>query len=170
LIVTPVALIRQWDREINSKVLQSHRPSVYIYHGTRATAGGPFRASDIVITTYGTLASQLSREAKCAKDNRDDPNLNELLQKAAPLLYQQWFRVILDEAQFIKNKLTAASRAVCRLRTPHRWCLTGTPMMNSILELYAILKFNRIRPYDDWKEFKLVRAITPLDHTLESIH
>jgi SNF2 family DNA or RNA helicase len=68
-----------------------------------------------------------------------------------------WYRVILDEAQNVKNKNTKASQAVCALKSTYRWCMTGTPMMNGIEELYSLIKFLAIKPYCDHLKFKEVR-------------
>lgn len=49
------------------------------------------------------------------------------------LLFQvKWHRVVLDEAQSIKNPRTLAARAAWRLAATHRWCLSGTPIQNSV--------------------------------------
>lgn len=64
-----------------------------------------------------------------------------------------WYRVVLDEAHIIRNRQTRASQAACDLNTNFRWCLTGTPVVNSLCDLYPLLHFLRISPQRDWKEF-----------------
>ncbi|RAL45745.1 unnamed protein product [Cuscuta campestris] len=64
-----------------------------------------------------------------------------------------WFRVILDEAQTIKNHRTQVARACCSLRAKRRWCLSGTPIQNSIDELFSYFRFLRYDPYADYKTF-----------------
>lgn len=59
----------------------------------------------------------------------------------------KWFRVILDEAQCIKNVNTQTAKAACHLKAKFRFCMTGTPMMNNVDELYSLIKFLRIKPY-----------------------
>lgn len=75
--------------------------------------------------------------------------------RTCPLLHpkSKFYRVILDEAQCIKNVNTFSAKGACRLNTTYRWCLTGTPMMNGIHELYSLIKFLRIAPYNSQKEF-----------------
>lgn len=61
-----------------------------------------------------------------------------------PLLHPskaEFYRVILDEAQCIKNKETETAKACHRLRSTYRWCLTGTPMMNGVIELFSLVHF-----------------------------
>ncbi|EIW80017.1 hypothetical protein CONPUDRAFT_126467 [Coniophora puteana RWD-64-598 SS2] len=65
----------------------------------------------------------------------------------------KWFRVVLDEAHNIKNRNTKSAIACCALEAKYRWALTGTPMQNSVEELYSLIKFLRIRPLNDWPEF-----------------
>lgn len=84
-----------------------------------------------------------------------DPEADRELARSCPLLHpkSKFFRVILDEAQCIKNVNTFQAKGACRLNATHRWCLTGTPMMNGIHELYSLIKFLRIAPYNSQKEF-----------------
>ncbi|CAA2960840.1 helicase-like transcription factor CHR28 [Olea europaea subsp. europaea] len=65
----------------------------------------------------------------------------------------KWSRVILDEAQTIKNHRTQVARACCSLRAKRRWCLSGTPIQNSIDEVFSYFRFLRYQPYDKLKTF-----------------
>ncbi|XP_024987397.1 helicase-like transcription factor CHR28 isoform X1 [Cynara cardunculus var. scolymus] len=64
-----------------------------------------------------------------------------------------WFRVILDEAQTIKNSSTRVSKSCCGLRAKKRWCLSGTPIQNSIDELFSYFRFLKCEPYANHKSF-----------------
>lgn len=64
-----------------------------------------------------------------------------------------WFRVILDEAQTIKNHRTQVARACCSLRAKRRWCLSGTPIQNTIDDLYSYFRFLKYEPYAVYKSF-----------------
>ncbi|EEB95980.1 hypothetical protein MPER_04964 [Moniliophthora perniciosa FA553] len=67
-----------------------------------------------------------------------------------------WFRVVLDEAHSIKEIQTVGSRASCDLMADRRLCLTGTPVQNKLDDVYALIKFLRLSPFDDknvWTEF-----------------
>lgn len=44
----------------------------------------------------------------------------------------KWYRVILDEAQFVRNRNTRSSKTVAMLKAKYRWMLTGTPITNSL--------------------------------------
>ncbi len=45
-----------------------------------------------------------------------------------------WYRVVLDEAQAIKNNAARTSLACQNLKSVYRWCLTGTPLLNRLEE------------------------------------
>ncbi|KAL1567364.1 helicase-like transcription factor CHR28 isoform X3 [Salvia divinorum] len=79
---------------------------------------------------------------------------NESLENASgPLAQVGWFRVVLDEAQSIKNHRTQAARACWGLRAKRRWCLSGTPIQNAIDDLYSYFRFLRHEPYAVFRTF-----------------
>ncbi|KAL6697558.1 SNF2 family N-terminal domain-containing protein [Trichoderma pleuroticola] len=158
LIIGPLALIRQWEEEIYKKTKPSHRLSVFVYHNKKATADDLLKF-DVVLTTYGTIAQELKRLDKFMEDNAGrNIDFNDRANAAKfPLLNprkSKFHRVILDEAQCIKNHTTKTAKACHKLNATHRWCLTGTPMMNGVLELYSLLCFLRIKPYCIWDQFR----------------
>ncbi|PWY83765.1 SNF2 family helicase/ATPase [Aspergillus sclerotioniger CBS 115572] len=142
LVVAPLALIKQWESEIMSKVESSHRMRVLVYHGNaRAKATDNLEDYDVVITTYGTLTSE---------HGAMDKN-----KKKSGIFSVYWYRIILDEAHTIKNRNAKATQASCALNAEYRWCLSGTPMQNNLDELQSLIKFLRIKPFNDlaaWKE------------------
>ncbi|OOF98796.1 hypothetical protein ASPCADRAFT_41580 [Aspergillus carbonarius ITEM 5010] len=142
LVVAPLALIKQWESEIMSKVESSHRMRVLVYHGNaRAKATDKLEDYDVVITTYGTLTSE---------HGAMDKN-----KKKSDIFSVYWYRIILDEAHTIKNRNAKATQASCALNAEYRWCLSGTPMQNNLDELQSLIKFLRIKPFNDlaaWKE------------------
>ncbi|KAL4754526.1 hypothetical protein BDW72DRAFT_213929 [Aspergillus terricola var. indicus] len=142
LVVAPLALIKQWESEIKTKVEPSHRLRVLVYHGNaRAKATDRLDDYDVVITTYGTLTSEHNAVAK-----------ND---KKAGIFSVYWYRIILDEAHTIKNRNAKATQAAYALDAEYRWCLSGTPMQNNLDELQSLIRFLRIKPYNDlanWKD------------------
>ncbi|XWS15697.1 hypothetical protein CRYUN_Cryun34aG0024000 [Craigia yunnanensis] len=70
-----------------------------------------------------------------------------------PLAKVGWFRIVLDEAQSIKNHKTQVARACWGLRAKRRWCLSGTPIQNAIDDLYSYFRFLRYDPYSAYKSF-----------------
>ncbi|KAL7823385.1 SNF2 family N-terminal domain-containing protein [Trichoderma gracile] len=158
LIVGPVALIRQWEEEIHKKTKPSHRLSVFVYHNTKATIDDMLKY-DVVLTTYGTLAQEMKRLDNYLESNagRNIDFTDRAIASKFPLLNprkSKFYRVILDEAQCIKNRNTKTAKACHRLSAVHRWCLSGTPMMNGVLEIFSLVHFLRIKPYCVWDQFR----------------
>jgi SNF2 family DNA or RNA helicase len=144
LVVAPLALIKQWEAEISSKVTKSHALKVLVHHGpNRTKSADKLKQYDVVITTYQVLASE---HASCG----DGP---DGLKKGCFAI--SWYRTMLDEAHTIKNRNAKMTKACYEIRSHYRWCLTGTPMQNNIDELQSLIKFLRIQPYcelSSWKE------------------
>lgn len=98
-----------------------------------------------------------------------DPDSNSESSNARPVKFFflgdecKWYRVIIDEAQCIKNKDTQSAKGCCALDAKYRLCLSGTPMQNSCDEMYSLLRFLRIEPYNEWLEFSRVchRILAP---------
>lgn len=183
LIVAPVALMQQWKREIEKLIKPGHhRLSVFIYHaeGRKAT-WATLKNHDVVLTTYGTLASEHKRKLAWDEKVQKFPNVQPTRNEGQyPLLgpRSQWYRVILDEAQWIKNKNTRSAVAAYALDSQYRWCLTGTPMQNSLGELQSLIKFLRIKPYNSTERFN-AEFLRPLagrgaesakDRAMEKLH
>ncbi|KAF6823594.1 SNF2 family helicase [Colletotrichum plurivorum] len=143
LVVAPLALIRQWESEIKEKVARSHGLKVYVHHGPQRTKRPKDLAFyDVVVTTYQVLVSEWGHSSE------DDDGVK------AGCFGLHWWRVVLDEAHTIKNRNAKSTKACYALRSEYRWCLSGTPMQNNLEELQSLIKFLRIKPYDDLKEWK----------------
>ncbi|KAK6917495.1 SNF2, N-terminal, partial [Dillenia turbinata] len=93
-----------------------------------------------------------SSNKRCLKGKKgmDDALLEAV---ARPLARVGWFRVVLDEAQSIKNYRTQVARACWGLRAKRRWCLSGTPIQNAIDDLYSYFRFLRYDPYAVYNTF-----------------
>ena len=159
LIVAPVALLKQWEREIQKKLKpqKEHRMSVHILHGSnRQATWEMLKTFDVVLTTFGILTTEVKRQEERARQRRMNPNWRPTGKKDQLCLLGDnchWYRVIIDEAQCMKNKNTRAAAGACRLRADTRFCMTGTPMMNNVGELFSLIQFLRIKPYCDSTRF-----------------
>jgi len=144
LVVAPLALIKQWEAEIKSKVDRTPPLRVLVHHGPgRTKRSEDLKKYDVVITTYQTLTSE------AGDSSESDKGLN------VGCVGVYWYRVILDEAHSIKNRSAKMTKAAYRLDSVYRWCLTGTPMQNNLDELQSLICFLRIKPYctmANWKE------------------
>lgn len=144
LVVAPLALIKQWEGEIKSKVYKSHAMKVLVHHGpSRTKFAAELKKYDVVITTYQILASEH------AGSNMEKPDGARV-----GCFGVHWYRMILDEAHTIKNRNAKSTQACCALESWYRWCLTGTPMQNNLDELQSLIKFLRVKPYCNLPEWK----------------
>jgi DNA repair protein RAD16 len=57
-----------------------------------------------------------------------------------------WWRIVLDEAHFIKSRTSQTAHSAFALTGIHRWCLSGTPLQNRVGELYSLIRFLRLDP------------------------
>lgn len=160
LIVCPVSLVGQWKEEIEQRIDPEHRPSIYIYHGPKRTRDPAKLAEyDVVITTYTTLTNEYPKVLK------NDPSYAALKKAKLPVprraggpIYGcSWFRAVLDESHQIKNRRTEGWAAAGHLPAARRWCLTGTPIQNSVDDIYSLFCFIRYRfleknTYKSWNE------------------
>ncbi len=116
LIVCPTSLVFNWLAEA-----KKFTPTLKVIalHGTgRHSRFEDIAKSDLVITSYALI-------------RRDAEKYREF----------EFDTLVLDEAQHIKNRQTQNSQAVKAVKADYRVVLTGTPMENSVLDLWSILDF-----------------------------
>ena len=116
LVICPTSLVFNWQAEVRKftpelKVLALHGPD-------RHARFADIPASDLVVTSYALI-------------RRDAEKYRGL----------EFDTVVLDEAQHIKNRQTQNAQAVKAVRAKHRLVLTGTPLENSVLDLWSIFDF-----------------------------
>ena len=159
LILAPVALMDQWRLEIKDRLKVQHRLKVLVFHGStgrnQIKTWRMFQQYDIVITTYGSVAAEFKRLMAFRQRQKHDPNARPNEKERCLLLGDEtkFHRVILDEAQNIKNRKTKSAIGTCYIASEFRWCLTGTPMQNSVDEYQSLLQFLRIAPYNSWEKY-----------------
>ncbi|WWC86455.1 uncharacterized protein L201_001332 [Kwoniella dendrophila CBS 6074] len=168
LIIAPLAVMEQWATEARTKT-KPGQLKVTTHHGpSRTKSGKTLEKFDVVITTFQTVASEFQTHETSAQkrlDNDDSDSDVETGRKGAgkgkktkqagsPLFDVKWLRIVVDEAQNIKNKNTRSAKAAVALNAKYRWCLTGTPIQNNVEELFSLFKFLRARPLDNWETFK----------------
>ncbi|WVQ97656.1 hypothetical protein IAU59_004770 [Kwoniella sp. CBS 9459] len=167
LIIAPLAVMEQWASEVKTKT-EPGRLKVSTHHGpSRTKSGKTLEKFDVIITTFQTLASEFGVYETAAQKRLDADSDSDVdtgrkgagakkknKQAACALFEVKWLRVVIDEAQNIKNRNTRAAKAAVGLKAKYRWCLTGTPIQNNVEELYSLFKFLRARPLDDWDTFK----------------
>ncbi|XP_033118246.1 helicase-like transcription factor [Anneissia japonica] len=131
LIICPLSVMSNWLQQLKEHVHPHVDIRVYLYYGPDRVRDPKVLASkDIVITTYSTLASDFK-----AKQERS------VLHKT------HWLRVVLDEGHTIRNPSSLQSKAAIALTTDRRWILTGTPIQNSMRDLWTLTVFLKLEPF-----------------------
>lgn len=118
IIVCPTTLILNWAGEFAKFAPDMKVLSVMGSYNERRLLAAEIDSHDVIITSYELI-------------RRDDDMYRD---------YRFEYAVI-DEAQYIKNPDTKNARAVKMLVASHRFALTGTPVENSLAELWSIFDF-----------------------------
>ena len=105
---------------------------ILTYHGNGKKLRDHFKKYDVVVTTYGSLSSEYVPQGA----NNPLPKVTK-----EGLFSITWRRVILDEGHIIRNPNTKSSLAASGLRAESRWVLTGTPIINSLRDLFSMVRF-----------------------------
>lgn len=119
LIVVPTSLVHNWEAEI-----KKFTPSLKTYKhvGQQRKNGSDLNRAvqfyDIILTTYGTVRKDLEK-----------------------LSGFTFFYLILDESQYVKNPFSKTYKAITSLNSKYRMALTGTPVENSLSDLWAQMNF-----------------------------
>ena len=116
LIVCPTSLVTNWENE--ARKFTPELKTLVLEGADRAARFNSIADVDMVITSYALL-------------RRDIDTLREI----------NFSTAVLDEAQHIKNPETQNAQAAYALRATHRFVLTGTPMENSVRDLWSIMNF-----------------------------
>ena len=119
LIVMPTSLIHNWENEI-----QKFAPTLKIYKHVGALRNksnkmaSAIRYYDVILTTYGTLRNDFEMMASF-----------------------EFFYLILDESQNIKNATSKTYKSILEIRSKHKMVITGTPIENSLSDLWSQFNF-----------------------------
>uniref|UniRef100_A0A673C965 Helicase-like transcription factor n=1 Tax=Sphaeramia orbicularis TaxID=375764 RepID=A0A673C965_9TELE len=125
LLLSSVNLQDQFEQHVHANV----KLNVYLYYGSERNRSKKFLSSqDVVITTYNVLSADFENKS--------------------PLHGIHWLRVVLDEGHTIRNPNAQMSKAVLQLKAQRRWILSGTPIQNSVKDLWTLLAFLRLKPFD----------------------
>ena len=177
LVVAPMSLLAQWE----SEAVKASKPGslrTMVYYGTDKVANlqtlcceaNASSAPNLIITSYGIILSEFNQVAGRAGDRGSHGGLFSV----------DFFRVILDEAHFIKNRQSKTAKACYEISAQHRWVLTGTPIVNRLEDLFSLVHFLRVEPWSNfsfWKTFitvpfeskDFIRALDVVQTVLEPL-
>lgn len=180
LVVAPMSLLAQWESEA-AKASKPGTLKTMVYYGGEKAANiqnlqnlcceaNAASAPNLIITSYGVILSEFNQVAARGGDRGLHGGLFSL----------DFFRIILDEAHFIKNRQSKTAKACYELSAQHRWVLTGTPIVNRLEDLFSLVRFLRVEPWSNfsfWKTFitvpfeskDFIRALDVVQTVLEPL-
>ncbi len=145
LIIMPKSLLFNWENEIGK-----FNPTLtyYMYYGATRELEKAV-TYNLVLTTYAMMRNSIEQFKE-----------------------KEFYYVILDESQNIKNLSSQASKAVMLLQAEHRLALSGTPVENNLTELYSLFRFLNPAMFGTIDEFNKhytypIQAGTDKDVSLE---
>ncbi|KAJ7984881.1 hypothetical protein DPEC_G00359370 [Dallia pectoralis] len=151
LIICPLSVLSNWLDQLEQHVRTDVRLNVYLYYGPERNQDPGFLSSQhVVLTTYNLLTADHSSQGS-----------------GGPLHTVDWLRVVLDEGHVIRNPNAQQSKAVLDLNAHRRWILSGTPIQNSLKDLWMLVAFLRLKPFDvrEWWNRVIQRPVTVGDQT-----
>ncbi|KAF5376123.1 hypothetical protein D9615_007674 [Tricholomella constricta] len=148
LIIVPAALLQQWKEEVETKTNGVF--SVHLHHSKdKLKKVSQIKNYDVIVTTYQTL----NQDFNIPKDVDPSEEGEWLADNGGILAHARFYRAVADEAQFIRNRATRSSISLAHIKAKYRWMLTGTPVTNTLADIYGLLRFGRFRPWNDWEAF-----------------
>lgn len=177
LVIAPMSLLAQWHSEAE-KASKDGTLKAMVYYGSEKAvnlqklccASNGANAPNVLITSYGTVLSEFNQVA--AQDGNRGSH--------GGIFSLEYFRIILDEAHYIKNRQSKTAKACYELSARHRWVLTGTPIVNRLEDLFSLVRFLKVEPWSNfsfWKTFitvpfeagEFIRALDVVQTVLEPL-
>lgn len=143
LVIAPVVALMQWKNEIETHT--GGRLSTFIYHGKgKSATREELEKYDVILSTYSLL------ESVFRKQNYGFRRKNGLVKEKSIVHNMHFHRIVLDEAHNVKDRNAGTTRSVCEIQADKRLCLSGTPLQNRIGELYSLLRFLHVTPFNQY--------------------
>ncbi|OAL46509.1 DNA repair protein-like protein rad5 [Pyrenochaeta sp. DS3sAY3a] len=177
LVIAPMSLLAQWHSEAEKASKEGTLKAMLYYGSEKAVnlqklccASNGANAPNVIITSYGTILSEYNQVA--AQDGNRGSH--------GGIFSLEYFRIILDEAHYIKNRQSKTAKACYELSAKHRWTLTGTPIVNRLEDLFSLVRFLKVEPWSNfsfWKTFitvpfesgDFIRALDVVQTVLEPL-
>lgn len=144
------------QQKLNNFFMKTKLANCNMVGGNSISLGSPIVKKD----RYGTFEGKSDSNKPMKNKNPmtrggilgSGSNRKGQMKDEASLFKIIWRRVIIDEAHVIKNKNTTQSSAVWKLRGERKWCITGTPIQNTMEDVFPLLRFIGVKPYGnyDW--------------------
>lgn len=149
IIVPNNLLLTHWINEIE-KMNMTNDITVTEYMGPHRKFVHSHQSIHLVFTTYHTMVRDVKKLATFT-----------------------WYRIILDEAQKIRNSKSTFFRMLKHIQSLRKWCITSTPYNNYVSDLMSICMFLNIEPYNEinwWKSHNSSKKIWTQNFILSRTH
>ena len=164
LIVCTSALVTQWESEIRKHTEPAVFPAMFKYHAKEFAkifgrgAERVVQKADVVITSYHEVFRSYPKyrpPLNIMLPEKKREWWTEAYEANRSILHRVHFhRIVLDEAQAIKNHMSQISVACRGLMGKHRWAISGTPIQNRVEEFFPFFKFLRVPHTGTFEVFK----------------
>ncbi|KAF2015748.1 hypothetical protein BU24DRAFT_422060 [Aaosphaeria arxii CBS 175.79] len=131
LILAPVSVMSNWSTQMAKHIKEEYALRIMFYHGTRKQKIDPkeIKNYDVVISTYDSVSSEYHSVK------------NTAVPRKTGVFSVKWRRIILDEGHNIRNPKSKRAVAVTQIMAQSKWALTGTPIINTLKDLFSLVKF-----------------------------
>ncbi|MCJ1390904.1 hypothetical protein MMC18_003765 [Xylographa bjoerkii] len=162
LIIAPTSLLAQWVEEIDKHTNPGVLGVPLQYRHAKKlplnTAIALLQQQFVVLASYGEAVKSYPKytppKELMSHEKRMEWWSSHVEENRGPLHHIHWYRIILDEAQYIKNHVSQTSLACRAIPATRRWLLSGTPVQNDLTELFAYFKFLHVRHTGSFDVFR----------------
>lgn len=164
LVIAPAAVLYTWKAEAEKHFVTESPLKIGIYHGPKRheTLDFFWRSHNVFVMSYTTASKEIHQQHNTLFSHAQNAQAGA----------KMFNRIVLDEAHHIRNTKTAVSRGIDELHKHARfkWCMTATPIWNTIDDLWPLIAFLGAYPLADrvsWllemntKEFNFELEIMP---------
>ncbi|KAM8953532.1 helicase-like transcription factor [Pelodytes ibericus] len=145
LIICPLSVLSNWIDQFEQHLKPEVHLNIYVYYGPeRSKDPDVLSKQDVILTTYTVATHDFG--------NKSDSPLHKI----------RWLRVVLDEGHTIRNPNAQQTKAILSIDAERRWVLTGTPIQNSLKDLWSLLSFLKLKPFTEreWWHRTIERPVT----------
>ncbi|KAI1303828.1 P-loop containing nucleoside triphosphate hydrolase protein [Xylaria venustula] len=168
LVVAPATAIEQWMEEVEKHADKSCIGWVMHYKQSLKIPIQALGSLGVILVSYSEMLRQLPNKKLLARLKEQYPKKAEFEEKKNEalglLLKMNFWRVVLDESQNIKNYASQTSIACQNLKARYRWALSGTPITNSVDVLLLRLRQGAAHPFLLESTMKKILTVGDIKH------
>lgn len=155
LIIVPFSLLKQWEDELAHTT--NPPPRVLVYHREGEESNHTVQELvkfDVILTTYKVIRSQY--KASLRRRDQHHQEGRDVSKTKFPIFAIHWKLVVLEEGHKISNLEAIITIAAREIQSQHRILVTRTPIQNGYGDMYSIMRFLHIPPWDEGPLFRKV--------------